>query len=869
MSGQNTAMPLWLDIKTEYIDENFESVVKYLHAGHINPRLQDTFYSTTKDLLEKRVSIILDELQARSIFAGYEDESKRKIHIRMLAMYLLSKGSNAPLWNRAFVGMLSLLQGLVPNYEQKLTELAADCILGTIEHRLSFSWDAIIDFQPQIFTHRICNSPMGKTTCPVPTHYQNKGTAIVKDNVLTLAAMPCDLLSRKQVVTSIEILGGKIQVLSEKGERVKKSHLDNLEKLEEFTNSFIMSQKGVALKKKSKKIYAVGDRLKAYVVSKAGGEITVRSISEDHEVIEGTIQFREGFLYYDKVDFIKYLKVGDVIEVMLTNMEKCRFSIKESFIQYIIEERADKEYPALSYIREIGYDRKGNKKVYFWTADGYPAQGYLNGDYKEGDFVETRITSFGKDNYYGVVFMEINELVTDETFKEEVSRQECIEGFVYEQYEPSKKMTEDTGLNYGMLKELCRMLVSYQKTLSQPSERYRILCVAKILCELNPNDADYSYIDFLSNYLENLVYFAKGDISKIKDLIPSMDFEDNPAVRRRMSVSSILKAYGDESRNNWLGEFILTNSDPFLEKLAILIQSCNQISDVISRSMQNVIKREIIKTLAIDMEGDTDLEEENGVYLGIENDQNEFKTSFMFAPAGAKEQNQKMTIFKGVCAFLNSKTGGTLYIGVNDIGYVSGIDGDIQQVEKIQCSSYKGVDGFARYITDEAKKYFPLQVLTHIKVQPMYEGKVMAIIVQPYPFSIVKLDDIAYVRINSESVVLSDEAARNIMANRIVANRENAYLVSALMEAVNSKRKVIIHGYSSSNSGEIRDRYVEPYAFASGQTTVWCYDLGTTSPREKMPISKLMAHLGVHGICLRSGAPARETGPQARPGRPV
>ena len=31
--AENTATPLWLDIKTEYIDENFEKVLQYLYQG--------------------------------------------------------------------------------------------------------------------------------------------------------------------------------------------------------------------------------------------------------------------------------------------------------------------------------------------------------------------------------------------------------------------------------------------------------------------------------------------------------------------------------------------------------------------------------------------------------------------------------------------------------------------------------------------------------------------------------------------------------------------------------------------------------------------------------------------------------------------
>ena len=37
----------------------------------------------------------------------------------------------------------------------------------------------------------------------------------------------------------------------------------------------------------------------------------------------------------------------------------------------------------------------------------------------------------------------------------------------------------------------------------------------------------------------------------------------------------------------------------------------------------------------------------------------------------------------------------------------------------------------------------------------------------------------------------------------------------------------MLHGYSSSSSGVIKDRTVEPFALASGQKTVWCYDLAS------------------------------------------
>ena len=47
----------------------------------------------------------------------------------------------------------------------------------------------------------------------------------------------------------------------------------------------------------------------------------------------------------------------------------------------------------------------------------------------------------------------------------------------------------------------------------------------------------------------------------------------------------------------------------------------------------------------------------------------------------ADEFAQNTNIMKAICAFLNSTTGGTLYLGVNDQGYVVGIDNDMKYLK--------------------------------------------------------------------------------------------------------------------------------------------------------------------------------------------
>ena len=124
-------------------------------------------------------------------------------------------------------------------------------------------------------------------------------------------------------------------------------------------------------------------------------------------------------------------------------------------------------------------------------------------------------------------------------------------------------------------------------------------------------------------------------------------------------------------------------------------------------------------------------------------------------------------------------------------------------MERTAYGNYKGIDGYVRYITDEAKKYFDISKMTNIRITPMYDGQVVAITVQPFEYDIVKIDDEAFIRINSETIRMSESMRRQLMTHRILSKKEDAANVAALMDAMESKRQVVLHGYSSSSSGEI------------------------------------------------------------------
>lgn len=825
----NLQTPLWLDIKPQYIDENFDRVLEYLHSK--SSMENDSFYGVTVDLMEKRVSRLLEEQYCIPLYKeDTQSYAEMQFAVKLLAAYLLlgtQKCKNDYNWfSQVYVVMLKNLFSLTSkDMSTDFLLLTIDAIKGKVSIKMPYGWGDLKDFSPDIFSHKLVSlQTKSKEECPGGT-YEGKGLLYIdKDNV-NIAACSKQELTRKQLVATFTAFEGKFNIMTSKADKLKQSEHTNIASLETFVRNFITNQRNVAISKPKLKIYDKGDELKVRVVAKEGLKVRLESIAPEYEKVSGPLICNDldKLGYYER-DFYNYLNVDDVLCVRYT---QSGMDISYDIKKHVIEEEAPIGDTFTAKVTKISNDSRGYPKVFMWSNRGFPVQCFLNqcrvSDIQEEDYVKVVVTGYGKDRYYGVVNVEVIEL-SDEEIDFEASKEELIQNAVYDEYvEPEKKTSNE--FSPISIKSLCLMLVKHQRVLAQPSDRYKLLCVARILAELIDNRQDSEYIEFISDYLENLVHFAKGNYDNLFKLHPSVEFAQEEGVGRRMQIIDILMAYGKDDSNEVLDDIINGSNDPLLKKIAILVLSCNRIDDVISKAMQNVIKREITKYLAVETEGETDLEEENGSYLGIENSRQEFKTSFFYAPAKAKEQNQEINVFKGVCAFLNSPSGGILYIGVNDLGYVNGIAPDLEYMKKKVYGAYSGIDGYIRYITDRAKAYFGLGVATHIEINPMYDNQVVALNIRPYEFNVVELEGTAYLRLNNESVVMTESMKRQMLGKRVLSNKEKAANISMLLEAIKDNRKVILKNYSSSNSRTITDRNVEPYAFTENHKHIWCYDL--------------------------------------------
>lgn len=75
--------PLWLELKKEYIDDNFNKLQAYLRDCSEKTD-KDSFYDTTIELFRERINDLLRDISERPVFA---DEQERQQLMANLSIY--------------------------------------------------------------------------------------------------------------------------------------------------------------------------------------------------------------------------------------------------------------------------------------------------------------------------------------------------------------------------------------------------------------------------------------------------------------------------------------------------------------------------------------------------------------------------------------------------------------------------------------------------------------------------------------------------------------------------------------------------------------------------------------------------------------
>lgn len=818
--------PLWLDLKKEYIDDNFDKLQTYLRNS-AEKGDKDSFYTTTIELFRERISDLLRDISERPLYADEQERQQLTANANMLATYLLADG-NHPLAMTAYVAFLNCLRQMNP----RLSDLIVKTIMLRIRYEkvtnLGFTWKDLEKLSTEVFAHNACKQAYFDVPLSKPQIFSRYGSAMLTSNVLMLTH-DSKADSKKLLKSGSDSLdtGIGITLRSTSDKKLKQSLANSVKDMDEYTKDFIYAQAKVQNKPAVRKLktYDEGDEVIVKVTS-IGHDVKVETVDPYYQKIEGTIKYdRQSLVYYYTDELYKDFHVGDYLTTTIKDPFHGVFNIEQQLIRFFVEDTRQTMDGDDSYMLAMVIDEQ--KSYCAWlTETGVAVRIDGSSQYHHGDFAFITITDYGSGKYYGLIRGRVKE-DTDETFNEKAVRHDCIRAFA-ESTEPpvfQRPEEEDTAeLSPVLLRLLLRLLFEYQKSLLKPSDRFRYLANANVMAEMVGDDLAASYISFARTYLRALIQFVNNEnISAIK-LEPDEEYESATPTLIRLSVIELLKEYGRRENSEKLAQAIsdFEESLPQLARLARLIQTANSMQDTLSGSALNVIRREIIRTLSIETEDDADLEADKGIYLGVESGTLEFKTSIVFPPDNnmqPDEYTQSVNVMRGICAFLNSTTGGTLYLGVNDQGYVIGVENDMNFLKT------KTIDSYMRYVQDIAKKHFGVDTLPYLRIESLYDDAVVAIHVEPHPYRVVELNGTAYLRVNAESRTMPEEMRLQLIDRKLFTNKNRAAIVSHLQHACTQKRCVILHQYASNNGGSVSDRHVEAYDVRPDDGLVVCYDL--------------------------------------------
>lgn len=800
--------PSWLQIN----EENFKDLLDYLQEK-VREKDNDPFFTAACELLNDRVQMLIptmtEDLDA--------EESVLKFRIRLLGAWLLCYPEQTGQRNRVFLGLLACISQLTSEiYSQDLFHIVVKTLSYDIKNT-GLSWNDLTELNVAILRQKIVNYASFGDVLEENLWYTGKGLLRISGKQISL--MPVNMknwgLKGTSMVESMKICGDSLSVWTSKDEKLKQSESYMVKRIDAFTSEFRRNQRKVFPTITALKKYADGQAITVRVTFVSNSSIRVESVDPDFERITGTIEKGDGWFFYSEKDLAATIKIGDYLIATIESVEKSIFSISKQFLDAIISEVSqDTTYPC-----EYIYNSKSGP---LWmTNTGVPLYVKKSDLYTIGDRAFVYITMVGDNGYItGTIDRNVDQSEIEkedfEDYKGWFIRNYLLVEHVASQKQECKTIGKDT------VRIFERVLYNYQKALSRASEIYMVLCYCQMLAELTEDKRELHFLELKAKYLEQLVLFTKEQYSEMKDLVPSSDIAQESSVVRCVSIVRVLKeinTVGEDSQ--LLSEVIQSENDALVRKLARIIQSYNRIKDIVPEKTLSELKQEMVKELSLDSETQSSLDEDEEENLGMEDKTKEFKSSFIF-PAdksqhmSANMQIQSRNVFKCICAFLNSMTGGTLYLGVNDRGYVIGLENDLEHTKG-------SIDCYIRTIQDEAKKAFKQSILDFLDFDVMFEGRVVAIKVRPYSDGLVYMDDVPYKRNFAESEPMREDEQARIISLKLSSGKACGGMIGTLDKAIIDKKSVCLKRYSSANG--IRDRRVEPFLLTGGGKFVWCYDL--------------------------------------------
>lgn len=422
-------------------------------------------------------------------------------------------------------------------------------------------------------------------------------------------------------------------------------------------------------------------------------------------------------------------------------------------------------------------------------------------DLPKGIVVDVSNISQGTNGFIGSTFLkysDIRHISVGEAFHNLMVG--YAEGNVY------SAQSEDTGnggdadvrtVDDRHIHELMNIIDAKATIENDNINAYNCLCYCRLLAVLlgdKERDGYYANRLQLLEILSDFALFDSVSSERIKCIANSdaAVFERNVLLKHDFEQLRVIGCIDTDDYYDFLYKCSLNNEDPQLKQLASLVMAHNTVKKAGLFTQAGDILDKIRVLLKLNKT------HSNKKNYGTEDFHTEFKTSIIYPETSMRVdiKAQRLKVMQEICAFLNAD-GGTLYLGVSDIGYQMGIDEDLKhnlfKGSRDKYEVYVG-DCVARDLGQEAAHY----VRTHY--DDTITGDVLVVDIKPCP-NPVMVDGEYYERMGTSARRVNDTYREGFLEQR----RKWAHDNFAMQNAAEADRQVASGAASSgthADSGE-------------------------------------------------------------------
>lgn len=330
-------------------------------------------------------------------------------------------------------------------------------------------------------------------------------------------------------------------------------------------------------------------------------------------------------------------------------------------------------------------------------------------------------------------------------------------------------------LNAKLVQELIYCMDSLTSNIDNPCEQFNTYNILRFLCHFIGNKELATYYSLCADYIYNVDVlttepfqdrFSKGNIQKFSLLLTRMESLKIKRYSNTLGlckqVIQVLQALFDTNSLSLLQSFIQSENRTVSELARYF--SITQFLKENDTALQQLIYKNINLLLGF-KEPEKKVKSYVPVYFGHEGVEKEFKTSaFIHADKNAAEE-QCVVLARVIASFMNTD-GGTLYIGVNDLGYLNGLAQEFKFTHNDSDVYLRTVNRNIIRQLGEADNCNRYQEYMRCRLYEYEDGRmVLAFRVSPIN-EVVKVKDVVYTRSASSNIVKLEQNVNEFIKKR-------------------------------------------------------------------------------------------------------